>query len=79
MDLSKSVRYRNSWQFINKIVQNINTHSFQIILIFTIFLDFSLGFERDLTINVDPGKSDCFYQQATKGQVIDVEFQVIKS
>lgn len=51
----------------------------QIVLIFTIFFNLSLGFERDLTINIDPGKSDCFYQQATKGQVIDVEFQVRNS
>ncbi|XP_019874402.1 transmembrane emp24 domain-containing protein 5 [Aethina tumida] len=33
--------------------------------------------EKEITFNVDPGKQDCFYQAAKKGDVIDVDYQVI--
>lgn len=33
--------------------------------------------EKELTISVDPGKEDCFYQKASKGEAIDIEYQVI--
>lgn len=33
--------------------------------------------DRELTINVDPGKEDCFYQYAKEKDVIDLEYQVI--
>lgn len=33
--------------------------------------------DRELTINIDPGKDDCFYHAAKNGDVIDVEYQVL--
>lgn len=33
--------------------------------------------DKELTINVDPRKEDCFYQNAKNQDVIDVEYQVI--
>ncbi|CAH0559561.1 unnamed protein product [Brassicogethes aeneus] len=36
-----------------------------------------LCLEKEITFNVDPGKEDCFFQRAKKGDVIDVDYQVI--
>lgn len=33
--------------------------------------------EKELTVNVDPGKEDCFYQHAKKGEAIEIDYQVI--
>lgn len=35
------------------------------------------GLEREMTISVEPGTQDCFYEHAKVGEVIDIEFQVI--
>lgn len=33
--------------------------------------------EREMTISIEPGKRDCFFERAEAGQVIDIEYQVI--
>lgn len=33
--------------------------------------------EKEMTINVDPRKEDCYFQNAKKGETIDIEYQVI--
>lgn len=33
--------------------------------------------EKEITINVQPGKEDCFYERVKNGEVIDLEYQVI--
>ncbi|XP_052868475.1 transmembrane emp24 domain-containing protein 5 [Anopheles cruzii] len=33
--------------------------------------------QKEITINVEPGRIDCFYEQAKAGQTIDIEYQVI--
>lgn len=33
--------------------------------------------EREITINVDPGKEDCFFQNTKQGDIIDLDYQVI--
>ncbi|XP_035795982.1 transmembrane emp24 domain-containing protein 5-like [Anopheles albimanus] len=33
--------------------------------------------QKELTINVEAGQQDCFYEQAKAGQTIDIEYQVI--
>lgn len=33
--------------------------------------------QRELTIRVEPGSVECFYEKSQKGQVIDFEYQVI--
>lgn len=33
--------------------------------------------EKEVTVNVDAGKQDCYYQNVSVGQVIDIEYQVI--
>lgn len=33
--------------------------------------------EKEITVSVEAGKEECFYQDVKKGQVIDIEYQVI--
>lgn len=33
--------------------------------------------EKEMTISIEPRREECFYQNVVKGQVIDVEYQVI--
>ncbi|KAF2879209.1 hypothetical protein ILUMI_26964 [Ignelater luminosus] len=33
--------------------------------------------EKEITVNIDPGREDCFFQQVKQGEVIDFEYQVI--
>lgn len=51
------------------------------ILIFTTLILFVIhhvqSVEREITINVDPGRQDCFFQNAKQGDVIDLDYQVI--
>lgn len=47
-----------------------------ITVIFSLF-HVTSSVEREFTVNVEPGKEDCFYQSAKKGEVIDLEYQVI--
>lgn len=41
------------------------------------FLNTVRCIEREITINVDPRKEDCYFQYAKKGETIDIEYQVI--
>lgn len=34
-------------------------------------------FEKEMTINIQAGKEECFYQNVKEGQIIDIEYQVI--
>lgn len=34
-------------------------------------------FEKEITVNIEPGKQDCFFQKVLTGQSIDIEYQVI--
>ncbi|XP_018576390.1 transmembrane emp24 domain-containing protein 5 [Anoplophora glabripennis] len=44
----------------------------------TLFLiHYVQSLEREITINVDPGKEDCFFQKTKEGDVIDLDYQVI--
>ncbi|GLH08335.1 Transmembrane emp24 domain-containing protein 5-like Protein [Gryllus bimaculatus] len=36
-----------------------------------------LCMEKEMTISIDPRREECFYQTVQKGQVVDVEYQVI--
>lgn len=51
---------------------------FTLVLLFvsTIF-NFTSSFEKEVTVNVDPGKEDCYYQEVKKGETVDFEYQVI--
>lgn len=40
-------------------------------------IDSVLSSEREMTISIDPGREECFYQPVKPGQVIDLEYQVI--
>lgn len=33
--------------------------------------------EREMTIYVEPGRDDCFFQRVKQGEVIDIDYQVI--
>lgn len=35
--------------------------------------------EREMTISIEPGTTECFYQEAKLNEVIDIEYQVIYS
>lgn len=32
---------------------------------------------REITVNIEPGLRDCFFQKGKSGDVIDIEYQVI--
>lgn len=36
-----------------------------------------ISFEKEMTISIDPGRQECFYQPVKRGQLIDLEYQVI--
>ncbi|XP_023712535.1 transmembrane emp24 domain-containing protein 5-like [Cryptotermes secundus] len=36
-----------------------------------------MSFEKEMTISIDSRREECFYQPVKRGQVIDVEYQVI--
>ncbi|XP_069694045.1 transmembrane emp24 domain-containing protein 5 [Periplaneta americana] len=38
---------------------------------------YAVNIEKEMTINIDPRKEECFYQAMKSGQVIDLEYQVI--
>jgi hypothetical protein len=38
-----------------------------------------MSFEKEMTISIDPGRQECFYQPVKRGQVIDLEYQVSTS
>jgi len=42
-------------------------------------IDSVLSTEREMTISIDPGREECFYQPVKRGQVIDLEYQVSTS
>lgn len=33
--------------------------------------------EKEITVNIEPGKQDCFYEKVKGGDVIDIDYQVI--
>ena len=35
------------------------------------------GMEREMTVNIDAGKEECFFENVPKGNAITVEYQVI--
>lgn len=47
------------------------------LVITSILLRTAHSLEKEITINVQPGKEDCFYEHAKSGDVIDLEYQVI--
>lgn len=36
-----------------------------------------MAVDREMTVNIEPGREECFYETAKKGDAIDVEYQVI--
>lgn len=47
-------------------------------LITTLFLIcYAQSLEREITISVDPGREDCFFQFIRQGNIIDFDYQVI--
>lgn len=51
---------------------------FNILLLFsTAKASTEIYLQRELTVLVEPGKTDCFYANVLKKQVIDIEYQVI--
>lgn len=50
-----------------------------IFILFHLFLLWptSFSYDREMTINVDAGKQDCFFQPVKIGDTIDIEYQVI--
>ncbi|XP_055911174.1 transmembrane emp24 domain-containing protein 1 [Eupeodes corollae] len=50
----------------------------QIILLFAVVtLTQSNAYDKEMTINVEAGTMDCFYQHVKTGEVIDIDYQVI--
>lgn len=47
-----------------------------LMLIKTIRAD-SIYSQREITVKIDPGEIECFYEKAQKNQIIDFEYQVI--
>lgn len=47
--------------------------------IFSLFLFFQLTVcvDKEMTVNIDAGKEECFYEAAKKGDGVDIEYQVI--
>jgi hypothetical protein len=43
---------------------------------FVAHIDSVLSFEKEMTISIDPGREECFYQPVKRGQIIDIEYQV---
>lgn len=41
------------------------------------FLTVVNSLEKEITVNIDAGKEECFYQNVKEGNVIDIEYQVI--
>jgi len=39
-------------------------------------IDSVLSFEKEMTISIDPGREECFYQPVKRGEGIDIEYQV---
>lgn len=40
-------------------------------------IHYAQSLDREITINVDPGREDCFFQNIKEGDIIDLDFQVI--
>ena len=36
-----------------------------------------MGLEKEITVNIEAGARDCFYETAFSDQIIDFEYQVI--
>lgn len=47
------------------------------VFILLYFFKIVSGIERELTISIDAGKEDCYFHSAKKGNVIDLEYQVL--
>lgn len=45
--------------------------------VFVVFITRISGSERQFTIHVEPGREECFYEAVQKGQILDIEYQVI--
>ncbi|XP_018328299.1 transmembrane emp24 domain-containing protein 5 isoform X2 [Agrilus planipennis] len=43
----------------------------------SLFAYMVLALEKEMTINVEAGREDCFYQEVKEGEVIDFDYQVI--
>nr|CAI5818987.1 unnamed protein product [Callosobruchus analis] len=41
------------------------------------FIHCAASVRKELTVYIDPNREDCFYQTAKKGDIIDVDYQVI--
>lgn len=49
----------------------------KLLLLFIFLPCFVQSLEKEITVNIDPGREDCFFQQVKQGEVIDLEYQVI--
>lgn len=47
--------------------------------ILLLFLTFRtvVSIENEMTVSIDPGRDDCFYESTKKGETIDIDYQVI--
>ena len=46
-------------------------------LVLVLLLTQVLGVEREMTVNVEAGKEECFYEDVAAGNTLTVEYQVI--
>jgi p24 family protein gamma-2 len=55
----------------------MNHHQIPILTVFLACIICTSGLEKEMTVNIDAGKRECFYESAKMGQTIDIEYQVI--
>ena len=48
-----------------------------ILAIVIVMLEFAAAVEREITVHVDAGKEECFFETVIKGNTLTVEYQVI--
>lgn len=47
------------------------------LLVMTCGVQSVLGLDKEMTVNIEAGREECFYQHIREGSVIDIEYQVI--
>ena len=47
------------------------------VLVLVLFMTQVMGVEREMTVNIEAGKEECFYEDVAAGNTLTVEYQVI--
>lgn len=56
---------------------NMNKYIIYTFLLIIYFAQQVQSLEKEVTVNIDAGKEECFFQSVNEGNIIDIEYQVI--